>query len=42
LVTAIKPGLIKISPTQAISQNEYIISNNEIYISIDKGMAFVD
>ena len=43
IVTAIKPGLIKISPeTQLRDTQDFVISNNEIIISISKGMAFID
>lgn len=42
LVTALKPGLIKIHPLDITNRNDYIFSKNEIVISIDKGMVFVD
>lgn len=42
LVTALKPGIIKILPFEVSNRNEYIFSKNEIIISIDKGMVFVD
>lgn len=41
LVTALKPGLIKIVPTKAPT-GEFIFSENVISISVGKGMAFVD
>ena len=42
-VLAVKPGLIKILPTQKPTNNhEFIVSHDEIVISISKGMAFID
>lgn len=43
LVTAIKPGLIKIlTANQIHNSHDFVITKNEIIISIGKGMAFVD
>jgi len=42
MVTAIKPWLIKIIPFDMSQRNEYVVSKNEIVISCDKWMVFVD
>ncbi len=43
MVTAIKPGLIKIIPANHLHDtHEFVIAKNEIIISISKGMTFVD
>lgn len=43
IVTALKPGVIKIVPHGQHSNSiEYIISKNAINISVGKGMAFID
>lgn len=42
MVTALKPGIIKIIPKKQISTNEFIFTKNTISISISKWMAFVD
>ena len=41
LVTALKPGLIKILPSQS-PQGEFVFSDNYITLSTSKGMAFID
>lgn len=41
LVTALKPGIVKISPEKTPS-GEFIFSENTISLSVSKGMAFVD
>ncbi len=41
LVTALKPGIVKIMPENAPS-GEFIFSENAISLSVSKGMAFVD
>lgn len=42
MVTALKPGIIKIIPKKQISTSEFIFTKNTISISISKWMAFVD
>lgn len=41
LVTALKPGIVKIIPEKAPS-GEFIFSENAISLSVSKGMAFID
>ncbi|HRX63721.1 MAG TPA: ATP synthase F1 subunit epsilon [Candidatus Absconditabacterales bacterium] len=42
MVTALKPGIIKIIPEKQVSTSEFIFSKNTISLSVSKGMAFVD
>lgn len=42
MVTALKPGIIKIIPQKQVSTSEFIFTKNTISLSISKGMAFVD
>jgi len=42
MVTALKPGIINIVPTNQVPKNEFTFSKNTISISASKGMAFVD
>lgn len=42
MVTALKPGIIKIIPEKQVSTSEFIFTKNAISLSISKGMAFVD
>ncbi|NOZ45077.1 MAG: hypothetical protein GXP45_08300 [bacterium] len=41
LVTALKPGIVKIVPQETPS-GEFIFSENAISLSVSKGMVFVD
>lgn len=41
LVTALKPGIVKIIPEKAPT-GEFIFSENAISLSVSKGMAFID
>ncbi len=42
MVTALKPGIIRIVPTKEVSENDFIFSKNTISLSVSKWMAFVD
>jgi len=42
LVTALKPGIINIVPTQKPTSSEFLFSKNSIPLSVSKGMVFVD
>jgi len=42
MVTALKPWIIKVIPTNQVSTSEFIFSKNTISLSVSKGMAFVD
>lgn len=42
MVTALKPWIIKIIPTNQVSKSEFIFTKNTISLSVSKGMAFVD
>lgn len=42
LVIGFKPGLLRIVPENIWDNHDFIISKNEIIISIDKWMAFAD
>ena len=42
MVTALKPWIIKIVPTDQVSKSEFIFTKNTISLSVSKWMAFVD
>jgi len=42
MVTALKPGIIRIIPTQEVSKSDFIFTKNTISLSVSKWMAFVD
>lgn len=42
MVTALKPGIIKLHPSEKINNDEYTFTKNIISISVSKWMAFVD
>lgn len=47
LVTVLKPGIVKISPTDTtkgkyLSNSSFLFENEKILISVSKGMVFVD
>lgn len=42
MVTALKPWIIRIIPTNQVSKSEFIFTKDTISLSVSKGMAFVD
>lgn len=42
LTTVVKPGLVRIKPEQLPEDEDYIIDQGEITISVSKGIVFID